>query len=111
MNHRAVRCAYTPVVGTDDDFEREEVEPRDEPPFDDQAFHEEDEDVEEPPPSFRTSVVDAAVGLAALLAISVGVLLLYVAGGVVLGLLTWAAPAVLAVTAAILLARYLSKHR
>ncbi|MGE5814537.1 MAG: hypothetical protein ACM36C_08635 [Acidobacteriota bacterium] len=70
-----------------------------------------DEDIEEPPLSFWGSISEIGRGLIALLLVSVGVLVLYIAGGIFLGFLTWAAPAVFAVTAALILARYLSRNR
>lgn len=70
-----------------------------------------DEEQPEPPVSFRQSLFDISRGLIALVAVSIFVLALYVAGGIFVGLLTWAAPAVLAVSAAIILARYLSRTR
>jgi hypothetical protein len=79
-----------------------------EPPAWDEA---DDEDADEPPPTFRQSFVDFAGGMTALLLLSVAVLVLYVAGGLFLGFMAWAAPAVLAIGAAIILARYLSRNR
>jgi hypothetical protein len=70
-----------------------------------------DDDLPEPPPTFWESVSDVTRGLVALIALSAAVLVLYIAGGVFLGLLTRAAPAVLAISAAIILARYLSRAR
>lgn len=69
----------------------------------------EDEPIE-PPPSGWAKASEVTGGLIALLLVSVGVMVLYVAGGVFLGLLTTAAPAVLALTLAFLLARYLSRR-
>jgi hypothetical protein len=73
-------------------------------------FDSEDE-IEEPRPSFRESLSEITKGVLALIVVSVAVLSLYVVGGVFLGFLTWAAPAVLAVSAALFLARYLSRTR
>lgn len=70
-----------------------------------------DEERPEPPVSFWQALFDISRGLIALVAVSIFVLALYVAGGIFLGLLTWAAPAVLAVSAVIILARYLSRTR
>lgn len=103
---------YTPLVAIEDDVGKDGGEPEDQPfTYDDVFAEDDDEEVEEPPPSLRASVADAATGLAALLAISVAVFLLYIAGGMFLGFLTWAAPAVVILAAAFLLARYLSKNR
>lgn len=71
----------------------------------------EDEDaVEEPTLSTWGTISEVAGGILALLLLSVFVLVLYVAGGVVFGLVAWAAPAILAIGAAIVLARYLSRR-
>ena len=88
---------HTPAVDTGEDTGPE--------------YGEDEDDVEEPPPTFWEGVSDAARGLIALLLVALGVLALYVAGGVFLGVLVWAAPAVLAIGAAVILARYLSRPR
>lgn len=70
------------------------------------------DDVEDRPPvSFWQSLFEIGGGLLLLVLVSVGVLLLYLVGGIFLGLLTRMAPAVLAVSAAVILARYLSRSR
>lgn len=69
------------------------------------------DDVEDPPVSFWRSLSEIGGGLLLLVLVSVGVLLLYLVGGIFLGLLTRMAPAVLAVSAAVILARYLSRSR
>lgn len=66
-------------------------------------------EVQEPRSAWGT-ISEVARGLIALLLFSVAVLTLYVAGGVFFGALAWAAPAVLAVGGAIVLARYLSRR-
>ncbi len=70
-----------------------------------------DEDAPEPPPTWRESISDITRGILALLAFSVAVLALYVVGGMFAGLLSWAAPAVLAISAAVVLGRYLSRMK
>lgn len=97
---------YTPLVEPDE--ERDDNQADVEPGFWDP---DESEAIEPPPPTLRESMTDATRGLVALLVVSVGVLLLYVLGGVFLGVLTWAAPAVLAIGGAIALARYLSRQK
>jgi hypothetical protein len=49
-------------------------------------------------------------GLFALLLVTLGVMAFYLAGGVFLGLMETAAPAILAIIAAVWLARYLSRR-
>lgn len=102
-------------MGTEEDLEDTDQSPEDsehgqeiEPGY----FDLDDEiEVEEPPLSFWESLSEITKGLVALILLSVAVLALYVVGGVFLGFLTWAAPAVLAVSAALILARYLSRTR
>ena len=100
--------AYTPIMAPMEAGSEPDHQPEVEPGFWDP---DESEDVEPPPLTWRESMTDATKGLVALLVVSVGVLVLYVVGGVFLGVLTWAAPAVLAVGAAIALARYLSRRK
>ncbi|HSL23696.1 MAG TPA: hypothetical protein VK886_19345 [Vicinamibacterales bacterium] len=69
-----------------------------------------DDEPIEPPPSGWAMASEITGGLIALLLVSLGVMVLYLAGGVFLGLLTTAAPAVVALTLALLLARYLSRR-
>jgi hypothetical protein len=101
------------VDGREEDHRQDVDESEiDEPLPDETRFLEEgDEEPEEPPVPFWTSVRDAARGLTALLALSIAVLMVYIVGGVFVGLLTWAAPAILAIAAAVILARYLSRGR
>jgi hypothetical protein len=65
---------------------------------------------EEPPLSAWGAASEITRGLIALLLTAVGVLALYVAGGVFLGVLAWAAPVLAVLAAIVLLARYLSRR-
>lgn len=75
---------------------------------------EEDADANAEPRSPWSTASEITGGLLALLLVTVGVLVVYLAGGVVLAvavhLLTTAAPVILALAAALLLARYLSRR-
>lgn len=86
------------------------VEPGEEPDVaPDDGF---DEDQAEPaaPPSRWSTVTEILGGLFALLLVTLGVMAFYLVGGVLVELLATAAPAVVAVAAALLLARYLSRR-
>lgn len=72
---------------------------------------EEEEDVRQDVSRSRWSIVaEVGGGLVALFLVSVAVIAMYLAGGVFVGLLTTAAPAVATMLAAVLLARYLSRR-
>lgn len=80
----------------------------------DEEVQDDDDDLdelEEPPASLWATVSEITGGVVALFLVAAGVLALYVAGGVFLGFLTWAAPAFLAIAGAFVLARYLSRTR
>jgi hypothetical protein len=70
---------------------------------------EDDEPVVEPRSRWRLAA-EILGGLFALLLVTLGVMAFYLAGGVFLGLLETAAPAILAMMAAVWLARYLSRR-
>jgi hypothetical protein len=87
------------------------VYPEGEPePQPDEWPDDEEDGADAQPPSPWAAASEIAGGILALLAVSVGVIALYLAGGVALGLFSTAAPVILAMAAALLLARYLSRR-